>query len=102
VAAAVRAARDGWSVRTTEHWAGEQARRRATAILEGEPSAILGATAARAAHLAALEKQLGEHLGTPVRIRTDAKGRRGRIVIGFYSLEQFEGLMERMGFRMES
>lgn len=102
VAAAIRAASAGWSVRQAEQWGADMARRRATAVLRGEPAAVLGATRARAIHIEALEKQLGDHLGTRVTVKTDAKGKKGKIKIEFYSLEHFEGLMERMGFRMES
>lgn len=100
--AARRAASDGWSVRATERWASDSAIKQAGAVLKGEPSAIAGSSAARSAHIAALEKQLSEHLGTRVRIRTIASGKKGRIMLEFYSVEHFEGLMQRMGFRMES
>jgi ParB family chromosome partitioning protein len=102
VEAAKKAASAGWTVRATEGWANDAARRRNPPVLRGEPAAIIGSTLARAAHVAALEKQLGDYLGTKVNIRTDSKGKKGRIAIEFYSLEHFEGLMQRMGFRMES
>ncbi|MBL8745510.1 MAG: ParB/RepB/Spo0J family partition protein [Phycisphaerae bacterium] len=102
IAAARKAASAGWSVRALEQWAGDAARRVATATLKGEPAAVVGATQARAIHVAALEKQLGDHLGTRVRVKTSASGKKGRIVLDFYSLEHFEGLMARMGFHMES
>lgn len=102
VEAGRKAASAGWSVRATEQWSNDAARRRNPPVLRGEPAAIVGSTLARAAHVSALEKQLGEYFGTKVGIKTDAKGRKGRIAIEFYSLEHFEGLMQRMGFRMES
>ena len=45
-----------------------------------------------------LEKQLGEHLGTKVRLKTNPSGTKGTIVIEFYNLDHFDGLMSRMGF----
>ena len=49
-----------------------------------------------------LERQLGEHLGTKVRLRTNASGRKGSLTVSFYDLEHFDDLMSRIGFRMHS
>ena len=54
-----------------------------------------------AAHRRDLEKRLGEHLGTKVHIVTARKKGAGRIIVEFFSLDQFEGLMERMGYRSD-
>ena len=51
----------------------------------------------KAAHIADLEEQLRSVLGTKVNIETRKNGRRGRIVIEFYSLDEFDRLTERMG-----
>ncbi len=48
--------------------------------------------------LADLEQQLGQHLGTKVRLRTDRAGTKGRIEVDFYDLDHFDGLMEKIGF----
>ena len=48
----------------------------------------------------ALEKQLGEHLGTKVRIVTNKAGSRGRLTVEFYGLDHFDGLLGKMGFQM--
>lgn len=45
-----------------------------------------------------LEKRLGEHLGTKVRLRADQRGR-GTMVIRFFGLDHFDDLMSRLGFR---
>lgn len=45
-----------------------------------------------------LERQLGEYLGTRVRIASASKGSKGRVQIEFYDLDHFDGLMEKMGF----
>jgi ParB family chromosome partitioning protein len=44
----------------------------------------------------ALETALAHALGTKVRLRTTAGGKRGRIEIEFYSLEELDGLVERL------
>ncbi|MCA9304118.1 MAG: ParB/RepB/Spo0J family partition protein [Phycisphaerales bacterium] len=45
-----------------------------------------------------LERQLGEYLGTRVRIASSTDGTKGRVQIEFYDLDHFDGLMSRMGF----
>lgn len=47
-----------------------------------------------------LEKQLGDHLGTKVRLKVQKKGKKGSLVISFYDLDHFDGLMAKMGFVM--
>ncbi len=44
-----------------------------------------------------LEKQLQAVLGTKVNIEPKKKGHRGRIIIDYYSLDDFDRLTERMG-----
>ncbi|MBO6514534.1 MAG: ParB/RepB/Spo0J family partition protein, partial [Phycisphaerales bacterium] len=44
-----------------------------------------------------LERQVGDELGTRVKIRTDKSRTRGRVVIEFYDLDQFDGLLGRLG-----
>ncbi len=51
--------------------------------------------------LSDLERQLSEYLGTRVTITTNRAGNRGRITIAFYDLDHFDGLMSRLGFRMQ-
>jgi len=46
-----------------------------------------------------LARQLGDHLGTRVRIRTGRKKGAGHLVIEFYDLDQFDGLMKRLEFK---
>jgi ParB family chromosome partitioning protein len=49
------------------------------------------------AHIADLEKRLQEILGTKVTINARKKGNRGKIIIDFFSLDEFERLTEKMG-----
>jgi len=53
--------------------------------------------AAAKTYLANLEKQLGEHLGTRVHLRAGSKKGTGAIIIEFFSLDQFDGLIAKMG-----
>jgi hypothetical protein len=56
-----------------------------------------GAATSRSAELERqrLEEELQRALGTKVAIRASSRGK-GRIEISFYSLEDFEGLVERL------
>jgi ParB family chromosome partitioning protein len=52
-------------------------------------------------NLVRLEERLQERLAAPVRLRYDAQRGRGRIEIGFDSLDQCDGILERLGMREE-
>jgi hypothetical protein len=47
-----------------------------------------------------LERQLGEYMGTKVRVQGPDSAGKGQIVIEFYHLDHFDGLMTKMGFVM--
>lgn len=49
------------------------------------------------AHIRDLESKLGSQLGTRVHIETGRGGKRGKIVVEFFSVEEFERLTETMG-----
>ncbi len=48
-----------------------------------------------------MERRMSEQLGTRVALQTNRKGNKGRIVIDFYDLDQFDGLLERLGIAGE-
>jgi len=48
-------------------------------------------------HIVDLEQQLSRQLGTKVAIETRRNGQRGKIIIEFYSLEEFDRIMEAVG-----
>ena len=48
-------------------------------------------------HIQDLENKLSSQLGTKVSIETRKNGQRGKIVIEFYSLDEFDGITERLG-----
>jgi ParB family chromosome partitioning protein len=53
------------------------------------------------AHIVDLEKRLQSLLGTKVNIRANKRGHRGRIIIDYYSIDEFDRLTERMGLTAE-
>lgn len=93
-ALAEKAAKEEWSVRRIE--------RAASGLAEGHRQAVKPSkqlSSAQAAAIADLERRLGEHLGTKVSIQTDSKGEKGRVLLEFYGLDHFDGLMSRLGFQ---
>lgn len=55
----------------------------------------------RPAHIVDLENKLREALGTRVVINTRKSGKRGKIIIDFYSLDEFDRLARTMGLSTE-
>ena len=49
-------------------------------------------------HILDIENKLSSQLGTKVNIETRKSGQRGKLVIEFYSLDEFDGILERIGF----
>jgi len=62
---------------------------------ENAPAKSNGRT--KAPHVVDLEEKLRRHLGTRVAIETKKNGQRGRIVIEFDSLDEFDRLTEALG-----
>jgi ParB family chromosome partitioning protein len=52
---------------------------------------------AKAAYIIDLEQKLSNELGTKVTIATRKGGKRGKIIIDFYSLDDFERITEKIG-----
>ncbi len=48
-------------------------------------------------HILDMEKKLSSQLSTRVNIETKKNGQKGKIVIEFYSLDEFDGILERLG-----
>jgi ParB family chromosome partitioning protein len=103
ISLAQRAVTEGWTVRKIDHFAaaaaidaGEVAND--TSVLQAKAN-DMGLTAkARALARDEMEKQLSIALGTNVSISgTTGKNAKGKITIEFYSLDQFDGLLKRMG-----
>ncbi|MHC4080840.1 MAG: ParB/RepB/Spo0J family partition protein [Planctomycetota bacterium] len=83
------AVRKEWSVRTLESRA---------ATLSATPRRSATSTGAAPPHRADLERKLSDHLGTKVQLKPGKQKGSGRLVIEFYSFDQFEGLMQKLGF----
>lgn len=90
------AAQFGWSVRKVESIASDIAQGRQ--VTGGGGAAAAPETSPRHAVLRDLERQIGAHLGTKVQIQTDPAGKRGRLVIEFYGLDHFDGVVTKLGF----
>lgn len=105
---AALAAKLGWSVRKLEEevnvelamMRSREAARAAAGSGGVAPEPDGGSLHTRAI-VADLEKQLGEHLGTKVRIRTDRTGKSGAIEIRFFDLDHFDGIVAMTGFAMK-
>ncbi|MCB1561615.1 MAG: chromosome partitioning protein ParB, partial [Xanthomonadales bacterium] len=87
-ALAREAAAGGWSVREVE--------RRAAALLK-EPagSATKATPATRDPNIDALERELAELLNTPVSVQ-HGRGGRGKLVLSYHSLDELDGILERL------
>ncbi|MGD9946075.1 MAG: ParB/RepB/Spo0J family partition protein [Burkholderiaceae bacterium] len=59
-----------------------------------------GSSARNHRDLTRVEERLADALATPVSIRANAQGR-GKLTIDFSSIEQFQGLLERLGLQEE-
>jgi ParB family chromosome partitioning protein len=92
LAVAKQAIEGEWSVRELER------RVRSLTASQAPRGAAKPPPDAGRAHLDDLERQLGEYLGTRVHIHTGRKRDRGRLAIEFYDLQQFDGLLSRLGF----
>ncbi len=51
----------------------------------------------KAPHILDLESKLRDELGTKVQIKTQKGGKKGKIIVEFFSLDEFDRLTEKMG-----
>ncbi len=89
-----KAAAEGWSVRRIEAEASGKSAPAIAPTTPGKPGAR-GRT-----DLEAIARQIGDQLGTKVQVRARGDGKRGKLMIDFYSLDHFDGLMERLGVKL--
>jgi len=94
---AERVVREGWSVRQVE----AEARRLQQPATAREPSRSGVDTSGGSPLLSDLEKQIGEQLGTKVKIKAGRKKGAGTLSIDFYSLDQFDALLSRMDVKAD-
>ncbi len=91
-AVAQRAITENWSVRSLER----EVQRLAVPTT---PNSRLGhSTQVTNAHIADLERRISATIGAKVSIKTGRKKGTGTLAIDFASNEQFEGLLDRLGF----
>jgi ParB family chromosome partitioning protein len=86
-ALAEKAVREGLSVRQVE----QEAKRLQTPAASRTPSSTSASPV-----LSDLEKQIGQQLGTRVKIKAGKKKGAGTIAIDFYSLDEFDALLSRL------
>lgn len=89
LALAEQAVKEDWSVRQVEA--------AAKALRQGGAKPVEAAKRVRAAYLDDLERQIGEQLGTKVSIKTARKKGAGTLSIDFYSIDQFDELVAKLG-----
>ncbi|MEM9295658.1 MAG: ParB/RepB/Spo0J family partition protein [Planctomycetota bacterium] len=95
---------EGWSVRRLEEEARRQRRaHEAGAAASGAKTPPGGdpAGAAKRARLDALAQQVSEQIGARVSIREARKKGAGSVTIEFFSLDEFDALMSRLGVRLD-
>jgi len=95
---AKQAVKEGWNVRELEKITSSIQRQ------SDHPSVIItnganGQVSRFESVLHDLENRLGEQLSTKVKLKTDQSGTRGSIIIEFYDLDHFDGLMDRFGIQ---
>lgn len=93
IEAAKLAAHSGMSVRRLEQLAQEARQQRAASTTPGSDAS------SRSAVLRDLERQIGQQLGTKVIIVADRAGKKGRMIVEFYGIDHFDGLLTKMGVR---
>ncbi|MEQ8768054.1 MAG: ParB/RepB/Spo0J family partition protein [Planctomycetota bacterium] len=84
---------DGLSVRDTEHLTSSPEQRRSLVGKTADGKATSGREKIQQAHLKEITSYLRERFGTKVHIQT-GPGQRGRIVLEFYSIDDFERLYD--------
>ena len=94
-----RAIKQGLSVRQVEQLARQTGNGKAGGGGEGASEPSRGQV--RSAYLADLEQQIAEQLQTKVHIRPGRKKGSGKLTIEFYSLDQFDALLEKLGVKTE-
>lgn len=90
---AQRAVREGMSVRQVE----QEVRK----LLHSPAEVTVSPKKQAANNLVDLEKQIGEQLGTRVKLKTGRKKGAGTLAIDFYSLDEFDALLARMDVKTD-
>lgn len=94
-ALAGHAVKRGWSVRELE----QRAKGEAYSMTRGEDDTPAKPVNRAVANAIDLGRRLSEHLGTKVQVQPGRTKGSGRLIIDFYSLDQFEGLLHRLQYK---
>ena len=92
---AKRAIAGGWSVRMVEAAVRRIVQPAAATSSSGSGGGV------RSAHIADLEEQIAAQLQTKVAIKTGRRRGTGTLCIGFYSLDQFDSFIEKLGVKVD-
>jgi ParB family chromosome partitioning protein len=65
------------------------------------PSPAIAPAAPSSPHIRDLENNLTSQLGLRVQLRSGAKKGKGRLIIHYGSLDQFDRLLERLGMKAD-
>ena len=101
---ALQCIEQGWTVRELEKYVTERSEVTDTKSVENN---VILETPQNNGHdrvtsvLRDLERRMSEQLCTQVTLKTDPTGTKGRIQIDFYDLDQFDGLLTRLGVASE-
>jgi len=71
-------------------------------LQEGTDAAKSKSVAPSSPHVAELEKDISRQLGLRAQVRTGAKKGRGKLILHYASLEQFDELMSRLNVRVDA
>ena len=96
--------KEGLSVRKVERLARQFVADKASKARKDDASSSPAAAAnkaVRSAYFNDLEQQLSDQLATPVRIRPGRKKGSGTLQLEFFSLEQFDDLINRLGAKLD-
>lgn len=88
-----QAVSESWSVRQLE-----DAVRASSPRVPRGTSGRAGSMTVPSAHVAQLQRALEEYLGTRVHVKVGRRKGAGEIRVAFHSLDEFDGLMQRIGF----
>jgi ParB family transcriptional regulator, chromosome partitioning protein len=89
-----RAVRQGLSIRALEEAASGKGSKDADVSGGLSDSSVSSHSASQTD----LERRLGEHLGSRVRVRTSKGGTKGSLEISFYDLDHFDSVLQKIGF----
>jgi hypothetical protein len=88
-----------FTVRDLESKARTEAAEMRKTLGGGRPQGMTAADEAKRANVRDLQRRLSEHLGTKVQIFVDRKVENGKLVIPFYGVDHFQGVLEKLGLK---